>query len=327
MTNNKNFEQELEKFTSQVNDGDHSAFYTKDAGESVNPSKSLTSYKPKDISTLYPRLFFANNTLPTQSLASPGATKYAFYVSDQTGMAELVSSYSQDAPNVSVTGEEILVDIYPLQAGIEYNDQEIKADAMSNRGLIQKKQRNLNESFLRKIDKLVAVGDDSVGLKGFVNAPNVTEYAINAGAGGQTTWASKTASEIIDDFSKTYETMINVSKGVHMIDTIVMPPAQYAIIAGKERPNLSDTVLSFLNKTYPDVEIFTSARLQGAGAGNTDVMIGMEAETDNFAIEISQPYTVAPVNRIGFLYKQQATMRTAGLVVYRPLSIIRAEGI
>ena len=56
-------------------------------------------------------------------------------------------------------------------------------------------------------------------------------------------------------------------------------------------------------------------------------MIGMESDPDNFAIEISQAYTVAPVDRKGFVYNQQATMRTAGLVVYRPLSIIRAEGI
>lgn len=322
-----NFEIELEKFASQVNDGDHSAFYTTDAGESIYPSKSLTSYKPSDVATLYPRLFFANNTLPTQSLAAPGATKYAFYVTDKTGMAELVSSYSQDAPNINVTGEEILVDIHDIGASITYKEKDIKADAMSNRNLIQKKQRALNESFLQKIDKLVAVGDSSVNLKGFVNSPNVTEYVIPAGAGGQTEWATKTASEIIDDFNKTYETMINVSKGVHMIDTIVMPPAQYAIISGKERPNTSDTVLSFINKTYPDVEIFNSARLQGAGAGNSDVMIGMEADPENFAIEITQPYTVAPVNREGFRYKQEALVRTAGLVVYRPLSIIRAEGI
>ncbi len=323
----KNFLEETEKFASQVNDGDHSAFYTTDAGESVYPSKSLTSYKPEDIATLYPRLFFANNTLPTQSLAAAGAQKYAFYVSDQTGMAKLVSSYSQDAPNVSVTGEEVLVDIYPLQAGIEYSDQEIKADALSNRGLIQKKQRNLNESFLRKLDKLVALGDSSVNLKGFVNAANVTEYTIPAGAGLLTEWNTKTADEIISDITSTYETMVDVSKGVHMIDTIVMPPAQYAIISGKRIPNETDTVLSFINKIYPDVEIFTSARLQGAGTLNADVMIGMESDPDNFAIEISQAYTVAPVDRKGFVYNQQATMRTAGLVIYRPLSIIRAEGI
>lgn len=327
MKERDNFIEEINKVSAEINDGDHSAFYAMDAGESINPSRSLTSYKPSDIQTLYPELFFANNTLPFQSQASPGAQKYAFYVNDVTGMAKLVSNYSNDAPNVSVTGEEVLVNIFGLQAGIKYSDQDIQADNMSNRGLIQKKQRNLNDSFLRTLDSVICLGDDSVNLKGFVNAENVTEYTIPNGAGGNTEWSTKTADEIITDISNFYETMVDVSRGVHEMNFIVMAPSQFALIQGKRIPDETTTVKEYIEKIYPELTISKSARLKEAGAGNTDVLLGMQSNPDNFAVEISQPYKTYPVDGNGPLFTQQATMRTAGLVVYRPLSIIRSVGV
>ena len=107
-----------------------------------------------------------------------------------------------------------------------------------------------------------------------------------------------------------------------------MPPAQYAKIAGSRiGPDTSETVLSFINRTYPEIEVLKSSRLKNSLGGNADFIVGMDLSPDNFEVEITQDYEEFPMNQEGGVYKQIAHMRSSGLSVYRPLSIIRASGI
>ena len=302
--------------------------FMKDANESIYSPNQLTSYDPRSFEVLYPELVFANRMLPFQSLATPGSTKYSYYAYDKTGLAELRATYSKDSPKVNVTGAESLVDIYPIQASMEYNDQELKADAMANKNLIQKKRQALIDSFQRRLDIVIASGQSDVGLTGITNHPNVSEYTIPNGVGGDSEWSTKTANEILADILGMISGMIAASKGVHKINMFMVPVAQYALIAGTRiGTDTTTTILGFIRDTYPAIEFVESTRLAGAGAGDSDMIIGCELSPDNFAVELSQDYQEFPINQTGALYEQEAHMRTAGLIVYRPLTIIRGEGI
>ena len=303
--------------------------FINDANESIYSPTSLTYYKPEAFSTLYPALNFANRSIiPVTTNASPGAKKYSYYSYDKKGIAELRSDYSKDSPKINIKGKESIVDIYPIRASMDYDDSDLKADATANRNLIGQKKVELIGSFQRRLDIVVANGQADVNLFGIVNHPNVIEYNIPAGASGFTTWETKTADEILNDLLALISGMIAASKGVHEINTFILPVAQYGIILGKKLgTDTTTTILGFMQDTYPEIKFAKSTRLQGASEAKTDMIIGCEASPDNFVIEIPQDYEEFPIFNKGPLYEQDAHMRTAGLIVYRPLTIIRGEGI
>lgn len=300
---------------------------TTDSNESVFSPRSLTVQGPQ-LETLYPELFFANGVLPFRRGDNPGATFFSYYTYDQQGIAAARSTYAKDAPKVSVTGEEVIAKVLNFQASMDYNITELRADRMANRDLIGRKRRTLFNSFMRGLDKLVSEGDSEAGVTGVLNHPNVTTAIIPNGAGGNSEWSTKTAEEILADILSLISSMIDTSNGIHEISALIMPPAQYAkITAERIGPDTSETVLSFIKRTYPEIEILKSARLKNSLGGNADFIVGMDLSPDNFEVEITQDYEEFPVNQKDGIFDQSAHMRSAGLVLYRPLSIIRASGI
>jgi len=301
-----------------------------DANESTFQSKQLTYVDPTQREVLYPDLVFSNGTFPISSRAGAGAVSIAYHVYDKQGLAKARATYAKDAPKINVTGKEVLAKIYPIEGSMDYNITELNASQMTNIDLIGRKRRALESSFLRELDRLVASGDTDLNIYGMTNHPNMTEYTIPNGAGGDSEWATKTPQEIIADVNGMIRAMTTASKGIHKPNMILLPSDQYELIAGLQiAPETATTVLELLEKRYASrgIEFVQSPRLVDAGDGNDDMIIALQADPENFEIEVSQDFATFPINQTGPLFEQNAHMRTPGLMVYRPLAFVRGEGI
>ncbi len=304
--------------------------FVEDANESTFQSKQLTYVDPTQREVLYPDAVFANGTLPISRRAAAGDVSIAYYVYDKQGLAKARATYAKDAPKVNVSGKEVITKIIPIQGSMDYNINELNASAKANVDLIGRKRRALESSFVRELDRLVALGESDLGITGMTNHPNMTTYTIPNGAAAASEWSTKTPQEIIADVNGMVQAMVTASKGVHKPNMIMLPSAQYELIAGLQlAPESGTSVLQFLENRYASrgIEFVESARLIDAGAGNDDMIIALEADPDNFEIEISQDFETFPVNQDGALFEQQAHMRTPGIMVYRPLAFVRGEGI
>lgn len=302
-----------------------------DADQSIYREKALTYLDPRTFEVRYPDRVFANRSMPTKVIVDKAAKTYEYQVEDAVGMAEIVGDYSDDAPNITVTGKTVSGKIYSVRGAMTYTDEDVAASASNNtlRGdIIEKKRRAVNKSFVTRADKFFAKGDSDLNVYGLTNHPNTTSHTLQAGATtGETTWALKNGEEILQDFADIRSAQAVVTKGVHKINKWVMTPAAMEQIRSKPVGNDSRAVITELIVRYPDAEFVESQELVGAGAGSTDMLIGIEEDPDNFEFVYFSEFYVFPVFQKGSKFEQEAKQKIAGLVMYRPLSVITTYGI
>ena len=113
---------------------------------------------------------------------------------------------------------------------------------MANKPLERIKADSARRAIREEENQIAWTGNDSHGIIGFLNNPNVPIQAAPAGVGG-TTWALKTADEIIADVSLMVQSIRSQSKGIHSGDTLLLPIDQYTLIGTLPRSTHSDTTV------------------------------------------------------------------------------------
>jgi hypothetical protein len=306
-----------------------------DANQTAFFARELESIKARTYDVVYPELK-ATTLIPVSTEAGPGAESITYQQFDQLGLAKVIANYADDLPRADVKGKEFNSPIRSLGASYGYSVQEIRAAQFVGRSLEQRKANATRRAIEQKVNKIAWYGDSESGLTGLIDNPNITRVAVeNDGTASSTLWEDKTPDQILRDMNDLVTGIVDVTKGVEMPNTLIMPIKQYRQISNTRLASGTDTtILEFFLQNSPfitTVEWVNELKGAGLGEGSVaaggDVMIAYDRNPDKLTLEIPQPYEQFPAQERGLEFVVPAHARVAGVIIYYPLSVAVGEGI
>jgi hypothetical protein len=187
-------------------------------------------------------------------------------------------------PGVSVDGQRVVTPLRLLATAINYTSVELEKSQLLGQPIDTQKFTALNIMQQQGTDQMVYIGDTSptVQAYGLVNSPLVTSASVPAdGAGGSTTFASKTREQITRDVNDLLNATYLASGYAICPDKLLIESSVFANLAGRPSGESSDkSILQYLKennictaKNGVNLDIQPLKFLTGIGAGATNRMV------------------------------------------------------
>ena len=298
-----------------------------DSAETMFFQRELEQVKAKSYDVLKVPLK-AFELIPVDSTTAPGARTVTYEQYDSTGIAKIISNYADDLPTADVKGKEFHSTIKAIGNSYVYSKDDIRAAQFAGKPLNQRKANAAVEAHRQLMNKLAFFGDAEYGIQGLLTNANIPNAPVVAGAATTLTWVTKTPDEILKDLNRAVSDMLDLTKGVEVPNTIVMPIAQYNHIATTARSANSDTtILQFFKGNNPGVEVMWATELKGAFTGGTDGFIVYNRNPDKLWMEIPLITEMSPAQEKGLAYSVSVESKFGGVIVPYVLSLSFRRGI
>lgn len=301
-----------------------SNFERLDAAESVFFERQLEYIKSRTYDIKYPELK-SRMFVPVSGETPSGSVEVTYRQYDRVGKAKIIKPGATDLPRVDVYGNEFTRPVRWGGASYGWNLIEIRQARQTGIPLDARKAAAARRACEELIDEVCAIGAPDYGIDyGFLNNSNCT--ADTAPTGG---WSTASADDIIADVRNSWELMTTDTKGIERPNTMLVPDAQYAVLATKPRSTVSDTtVLQFLLANFPGLTAIEPwYRLVDAGAGATDRAVLYNRSPEALQQEIPNEFEQLPVFQRGSNFEVECLIATAGCEFYYPRSCRYIDGI
>lgn len=304
---------------------------------SVFFARELDFVKSQSYDVEYPE-FTALSLFPMSSEVDPGAETVTYYSYDKTGLAKIISNYATDLPRADVKGKPTTAIIKSLGDSYGYSIQEMRASRMAGKSLDTRKAESARYQIDYLNNKIAWNGDAETGLKGVLSTDNdVPLYTVANGAKGTTSWADKTEDEILADITGMLKQMATVTKKVEKPDTLVLSSDAYIVIQNKRIEGTATTVLKYIQDNIPDIKQIVSCPELDADSVETNpyaaasdgeaVALLFKNDSRKLSIENPLPFMQYPIQTQGLEVVVPCEARTAGAMIYYPMSLLIAVGV
>lgn len=304
---------------------------------SVFFARELDYVKSQSYDVEYPE-FSALKLFPMSSEVDAGAETVTYYSYDKVGLAKIISNYATDLPRADVKGKPTTAIIKSIGDSYGYSVQEMRASRMAGKSLDVRKAEAARYQIDYLNNKIAWNGDAETGLKGILSEDNdVPLYVLANGAKGTTTWADKTEDEILADITGMLKQMATVTKKVEKPDTLALSADAYIEIQNKRIDGTATTVLKYIQDNIPDIKEIVSCSELDADSVDTNPYAAAESgqavavlfknDSRKLSIENPLPFMQHPIQTQGLEVVVPCEARTAGMMIYYPMSILVAVGI
>ena len=264
---------------------------------------------------------------PVSNADNPGAEKITYRMYDKVGMAKIISNYSDDLPRSDVFAKEYSQNVKGLGIAFAYNSQELRAAQFANISLDLMKAAAARRGHREAENRLAWHGDDQYGIIGLLNNPNIPLTPAGNGVSTHPDWARKTPDEIIADVRIATSQIRVTSKGLYEADTMLLPQAQYDLIANTPRASFSDkTILAFLRDSDNGFGLKTieaiPVELAGTFPGSKDGAFLYAKDPEVLELRIPLELIMHPVQPKGLEFEIPGESRFGGLVVRYPIATL-----
>jgi hypothetical protein len=298
-------------------------------------ARELDQVKAKTYDKQYPDLS-ALNHFPITSEVNEGAETVTYYSYDITGMATIINNYATDLPRVDIKGESHTANIKSIGDSYGYNVQEMRASRMAGKSLDARRGAAARRASDYAVNKIAFAGDKKHGLVGIFSEDNdiplYTLSEVEVDGEKHTEWIYKTADQILDDINGMQKFTDKITMSVEKPDSLALPAYVYMDLATRRIPDTETTILSFIKEHAPYLKNFVSmAELQDTATDiNTsgkNVAFMFTKDPEKFSLEIPMPFFQYPLQVLNLETEIPCEQRTAGLIIYYPLSMLLAYGI
>lgn len=188
---------------------------------------------------------------------------------------------------------------------LKYTLPELASAQKIGRPIDTQKYDAMRLKYQMDIDEMVYIGDTTYGKYGLFNSPLVSTSNVPNGVGGQATWASKTADEILTDVNAIL-TSAWTNSGYSIIPTdLRVPPVQFGALVSRKVSDAGNvSVLEFLRNNSMSnaangrpLNIQPVKWLTGRGAGGTDRMVAYTRDRERVR------YPLVPLQRTPLEYR------------------------
>ena len=305
---------------------------------SVFFARELDHIKAQSYDVEYPELT-ALNLFPISSEADAGAETITYYTYDKAGLAKVIDNYSTDLPRADVTGKPSYAQIKSLGDSYGYSAQEMRASRLAGKSLDTRKAEAARYQIDNLNNRIAWAGDKESNLMGVLSeGQNIPLFAITAGTeSGATSWLEKTADEILKDVNGMQKQVAKMTKNVERPDTLCVPSDVYMDISTRRIPDTSTTVKSFLLEHAPYLKNIVSAAELDSDSVETNpyaaevdgqgVAFLFKNDKRKLSLENPMPFYQYPLQARNLEVVVPCEARTAGVIVYYPLSALIAVGV
>lgn len=300
-----------------------------DAGETFFFARELEYIKSKSYDIEFPEMK-AFKHLPISTEAGEGAVVITYAQFEELGIAKVIESYANDLPRADIRGKEYSTPVKSIGCSYGYTVQEVRSAIYVGRSLTQRQANAARRANDQLVNKYAWYGNDVYRILGIFNNTNIPATPVPAdGTGGTTEWVNKTPDQILRDLNQITNSILDVTNGVEMPNTVLLPVAQYTLIASTPRSSVSDTtILEYFIQNNPFITtVDWVPELKGAGPGGVDVFLAYDKNPDKLTMEIPMPFTQYPPQERGLEFVVPCESRYGGVIIYYPLSLSIGEGI
>jgi hypothetical protein len=304
---------------------------------SVFFARELDFVKTQSYDVEYPELT-ALSLFPISSEVDPGAETVTYYTYDRNGVAKVIDNYSTDLPRADVNGKPSYAQVKSIGDSYGYSAQEMRASRLAGKSLDARKAESARLAIDTKNNQIAWRGDEESGLMGVLSTgQNIPLFTITANASGKTKWTEKSADEILADVNGMAKQVAKVTKNVERPDTLCVPAEVYMDISTRRIPDTTATVLSFILEHAPYIKNVVSAAELDADSVETNpyaleengqgVAFLFKNDKRKLSLEIPMPFYQYPAQVRNLETVIPCEARTAGVIVYYPLSALIAVGV
>ena len=298
-------------------------------------ARELDYIKAQSYDVEYPELT-ALSLFPISNEVNPGAETVTYYSYDKPGVAKIINNYATDLPRADVKGKPSTGYVKSVGASYGYSVQDMRASRMASKSLDVRKAEAARYAVDFELNRIAWAGDKENGLIGVLSPENdIPLYTVPNGASGKTSWESKTADEILADLNGMQKQVSRTTKNVERPDTLALPADVYIDISTRQIPNTGYTVKKFLLENAPYLKDIVSAAELQADAEDTNpyaaqgknVALLFKKDARKMSIEHPLPFYQHPLQTKGLEIVVPCEARTAGAIIYYPLSALIAVGV
>lgn len=270
----------------------------------------------------------AFQVFPVQTDIPVGAETALQRIYDSVGIAKIIGNYADDLPRADVAGKETAVRVYQLGAAYGYNVRELQNAAFANRPLSALKAAAARNAIDIKLNQLAWYGEAKNNIFGFLNQPNIGEYALkNDGANGSTALKDKDEATVIRDMNEFLQAIPTATNEVETPNTVLLPPEAYAYLKTTRLTDSDRTLMDFIQQAHPEITRWMKVgELKGAGEDGKDVMFAGVFDPTYIKFEIPARFNQLPVEKRNLEYVIDCLSETAGVTVNYPMAFIKAVG-
>lgn len=299
-----------------------------DADYGMYFARELEKVKSQSYDVRYPELT-ATRIIPVSTDAGPGAETITYHQYDQVGMAEIISNYSTDLPRVDLVGKEFSSKVKSIGTSYGYSVQDIRAARMAGKPLEQRKANAARRANDQEANRIAYFGDTKHNMKGLFTHPNITTYTLPAdGTSSSLKFKDKTPDQVLRDLNGMANKIVELTGGVEQPNTLLLSQNIHGDISTRARSATSDTtILEFFLANSPyikNVEVIPECAT--AGTGGTELVMMYNKSSDKLTLEIPQMFEQFPPEAKGLEFTIACHSRIGGVIIYYPLSLIKAEG-
>ena len=272
--------------------------------------------------------------IPVSNRDNPGANTITYRMFNKVGMAKVIANYASDLPRADVYGQEFSQTVKSIASSFGYSQQELRAAQMANTPLENMKADAVRRAIREKESGIAWNGDSEHNLSGFLTNTNIPTVAAANGADPVSPlWVNKTADEMLTDISTLVTTVRTQSSGIHEADTLLLPIAQYNLLAQTPRSSMSDvTLLNYIKDPKNAYGITTidwlPSELDSAFTSETeDGMIAYERTNEVLEQRIPMEMMTYPMQARNLEFVVPVEARHGGVVIRYPLGICIMTGI
>lgn len=305
---------------------------------SVFFARELDHVKAQSYDVEYPELT-ALSLFPISSEADSGAETITYYTYDKAGLAKVIDNYSTDLPRADVNGKPSYATIKSLGDSYGYSSQEMRASRLAGKSLDVRKAEAARYAIDNITNRIAWAGDEGSGLMGVLSdGQNIPLFVVESGTeSGKVSWLEKSADEILKDINGMQKQVAKVTKNVERPDTLCVPSDVYMDISTRRLPDTSTTVKSFLLEHAPYLKNIVSTAELDADSVDTNpyakavdgkgVAFLFKNDKRKLSLENPMPFYQYPLQARNLEIVVPCEARTAGVIVYYPLSCLIAVGV
>lgn len=262
--------------------------------------------------------------IPVDTSIPAGAETVAYRMLTPFGAAIILREPSSDIPRVDLYSTKFTSPVYEGAVAYGFTLSELESAAFAGMPLERDKGFEARDAMLRLMSDIAINGGTAYGvpnLPGILSNVNIPSATV-ANPGSGTAWAVKTADQILTDLRDGVSTTVAATNGIEIPDTILLPIAQYELIAGLRVGDTGETVLSHFLRVNPHINRVDWLReLDAAGSGGEDLVLIYKNDRTKLRYLMPLPFQQRPAQEKNFEIVINCREKTGGVIIPKPLSL------